>query len=62
MYLPTFWKLTAEAGVYKVRHMAGWVVPAGAFGVWVIYPSLYNWFFTSIRPPPTGVLKRAVGE
>ena len=32
MYLPTFWKLTAEATMYRWRHAAGWGVPAGVFG------------------------------
>ena len=32
MYLPTFWKLTTEAYGYKLRHMAGWALPAGMFG------------------------------
>jgi hypothetical protein len=27
MYLPTFWKLTAEATAYRARHMSGYVVP-----------------------------------
>ena len=31
MYLPTFWKLTTEAYGYKLRHMAGWALPAGMF-------------------------------
>ena len=29
MYLPTFWKLTAEATAYRARHMAGYTVPVG---------------------------------
>ncbi len=29
MYLPTFWKLTAEATAYRTRHMAGYAVPVG---------------------------------
>ena len=32
MYLPTFWKLTAEATMYRVRHMSGYGVPVGFFG------------------------------
>ncbi len=32
MYLPTFWKLTAEATMYRARHMAGYTVPVGFFG------------------------------
>ena len=58
MYLPTFWKLTAEATMYRGRHVAGWALPAGIFGVWLAYPSLYNWTFSTIIPPPTGVAKR----
>ena len=27
MYLPTFWKLTTEATMYRARHMAGYGVP-----------------------------------
>jgi hypothetical protein len=27
-------------------------------GVWIMYPSLYNWTFSTIIPPPTGVNKR----
>jgi len=30
MYLPTFWKLTAEATMYRTKHVAGWGVPVGA--------------------------------
>lgn len=58
MYLPTFWKLTAEAHKYKLRHMMGWGLPAGLFGTWLAFPSLYNWTFSTIIPPPTGVKKR----
>ena len=32
MYLPTFWKLTTEAYFYKLRHMAGWGLPAVFMG------------------------------
>ena len=58
MYLPTFWKLCAEAGAYKAKHVAGYVVPVGSLLFWVMYPSFYNWYYTSICPPPTGVAKR----
>lgn len=58
MYLPTFWKLTKEAQAYKLRHAAGWGFPAGIFLTWVFYHSLYNWTFSTIIPPPTGVVKR----
>ena len=32
MYLPTFWKLTAEAGFYRLWHIGGYVVPVGTLG------------------------------
>ena len=32
MYLPTFWKLTTEAYMYKLRHMVGWGLPAVFMG------------------------------
>ena len=32
MYLPTFWKLTAEATMYRARHMSGYAVPVGFLG------------------------------
>ena len=32
MYLPTFWKITMEASAYKMRHVAGWGLPAFIFG------------------------------
>ena len=32
MYLPTFWKLTAEAWAHKSYKLAGWGLPAGAMG------------------------------
>ena len=31
MYLPTIWKLTNEATMYRGRHMAGYGVPVGFF-------------------------------
>ena len=58
MYLPTFWKLTAEATAYRMRHVAGWGLPVGTFVTWLLYPSLYNWTFTSIYPPENGVALR----
>ena len=36
MYLPTFWKLTYEATKYRARHMAGYGVPVGFFGIFYI--------------------------
>lgn len=59
MYLPTFWKMTAEAQMYRGRHMAGWALPAGLMVAWIGFPSFYNWTFTTIIPPATGVQKRA---
>ena len=59
MYLPTFWKLTMEASSYKMRHLGGWGLPVGTFVTWILYPSLYNWYYTSICPPETGVALRA---
>ena len=45
MYLPTFWKLTAEATMYRVRHMSGYGVPVGFLGK---YPILdLNFLFVS---------------
>ncbi len=58
MYLPTFWKLTAQASMYRIRHVAGWGLPAGVFAVWMLKDSLYNWIFSTIIPPPRGVPKR----
>ena len=58
MYLPTFWKLTAEATAYRFRHVAGWGVPIGTFLIWIGAPSIYNWVFSTIIPPPRGVPKR----
>ena len=60
MYLPTFWKLTTEAYMYKMRHMAGWGVPAAFMVVWIGHYSLYNWVFSCIIPPPRGVSKKEV--
>ena len=58
MYLPTFWKLTAEATAYRFRHVAGWGLPAGLMVGWIGFPSFYNWTYSTIIPPPTGVAKR----
>ena len=58
MYLPTFWKLTAEATAYRLKHVAGYGLPVGIFIGWIAFPSFYNWTFTTIIPPPTGVAKR----
>ena len=58
MYLPTFWKLTMEAYSYKIRLIGGYGLPVGIFLGWIINPSLYNWYYTSICPPPIGVLKK----
>ena len=37
MYLPTFWKLTAEATMYRGRHMSGYLVPVGFLGKAPLY-------------------------
>ena len=58
MYLPTFWKLTTEAYFSLRKSMIGWAIPAGIMFCWLLYPSLYNWTFSSIIPPPRGVQKR----
>ena len=58
MYLPTFWKLTAEATMYKSRHMAGWLMPVSFLFLWVGNASIYNWVFSTIIPPPRGVAKK----
>ena len=58
MYLPTFWKLTTEAYFYKMWHMAGWATPAVFMVGWIGAPSFYNWTFSTIIPPPSGVPKR----
>ena len=62
MYLPTFWKLTTEATGYKLRHVSGWGLPVCFFVGWIAYPSFYNWYYTSINPPETGVKLRKVEE
>ena len=41
MYLPTFWKITMEASAYKMRHVAGWSLPAFIFGK---YSSDQQWY------------------
>ena len=71
MYLPTFWKLTTEATMYRARHMAGYGLPVTflcksipisdcfvCIVTWIMFPSLYNWVFSCIIPPPRGVPKR----
>ncbi|CDW73300.1 UNKNOWN [Stylonychia lemnae] len=69
MYLPTFWKLTAEATAFRMRHVSGYLVPVSFLGMnsffltyfvvcWIMYPSLYNWTFSCLIPPPRGVPKR----
>ena len=58
MYLPTFWKLTMEASIYRVKHIAGWGMPAGIFVLWIARDSIYNWVYSTIIPPPRGVSKR----
>ena len=58
MYLPTFWKLSTEASMYKMRHAAGWLVPASFMFIWVGQSSIYNWVFSTIIPPDRGVAKK----
>ena len=58
MYLPTFWKMTIEANMYRWKHIAGYGLPVGFLFVWIMQPSLYNWTYTTIIPPPSGVAKR----
>ena len=58
MYLPTFWKLTTEATMYRARHISGWGLPVGIFLVWLSKDSIYNWIFSTIIPPKPGVEKR----
>ena len=58
MYLPTFWKLTTEATMYRMKHVAGYGMPVGIFLVWVSKDSIYNWIFSTIIPPPRGVQKQ----
>jgi len=38
--------------------MSGWLLPASLMVAWIGFPSFYNWTFTTIIPPPTGVAKR----
>ena len=58
MYLPTFWKLSAEAMRYKMRHIAGWGGVATIWCLMIGHDSIYNWVYSTIIPPPRGVLKR----
>ena len=58
MYLPTFWKLTTEATMYRGRHLGGWLLPATCMVAWIGFPSFYNWTYSTIIPPPTGVAKQ----
>ena len=58
MYLPTFWKLTTEAMMYRGKHIAGWGMPIGIFLVWIAKDSIYNWVYSTIIPPPRGVAKQ----
>ena len=60
MYLPTFWKLATEASWYKMRHAAGWLMPASVMMIWLGHSSIYNWVFSNIIPPPRGVNKKTV--
>ena len=58
MYLPTFWKMTVEANLHRWKHAGGYILPVGALVGWIMYPSLYNYTYSVIIPPPSGVAKR----
>ena len=58
MYLPTFWKLVSEASAYRMRHVAGWVMPLSLMVMWIGKDSLYNMYFSVISKPPRGVAKK----
>ena len=60
MYLPTFWKITVEANLNKWKHVAGYGLPISFLLVWIGYGSLYNWTYSCIIPPPSGVEKRTI--
>lgn len=62
MYLPTFNKLKMERGGVIAKRYGTWAVPLALWGVWLMYPSLYNVVYTDIYPPPRGVLRRATEE
>ena len=59
MYLPTFWKLTYEATKYRARHMAGYGVPVGFFGIIIplfVLKSTYSDLADVPLPVQLGVL------
>ncbi len=65
MYLPTFWKLKQEFRFFCYKKALLWGVPASFMGniflilvFWIMHHSFYNWVYTSIIPPPTGVQRR----
>ena len=58
MYLPSFWKMTIEANIHRCKHIAGYGLPIGFLVTWIMFPSLYNWTYSVIIPPPSGVAKR----
>ena len=58
MYLPTFWKLHMEAYFFRSKQMMGYALPAGALVGWIMYPSLYNYWYSVQSPPKPGVEKR----
>ena len=60
MYLPTYWKLMHEASMFRMRTFCSVFLPVGFLSVWILYPSLYNWTYTSIIPPPSGVEKKSL--
>ena len=42
MYLPTFWKLTTEATMYRIKHMSGYTIPVTVLSKWnYIEESIY---------------------
>jgi hypothetical protein len=49
MYLPTFWKLTTEATLYRFRHVAGYVAPVGFLGKSINQPTYYHILSTFIN-------------
>jgi hypothetical protein len=44
--------------MYRVKHIAGWGLPAALMVAWIGFPSFYNWTFSTIIPPAKGVAKR----
>lgn len=63
MYLPTFQKLTMELAMRKGRSV-GLAVGVGfvTFGTSVMWNHLYNFVYTDIYPPASGVIRRIEEE